>query len=287
MSTLQGIPTQHGISILKSNLKQTAKKFQLIGALTHNAPSASLSVFHTDTIETSYYDDNGVLTFVFNLPIETHFNEYLYQIKIVDTSDQSIVNCQTPVIALAKGIGGMVTLKAAVSGQAGQVIFKDSKYVTEKELNELHLVPIQADLSKLKNVSTQEVFAIGFIDNAAYQVFHPIPGAKLTVAESGKYLLSAATRCWEKARTGDFAFWSMSVSVNGVHRQELKAFGCNILQASSNKDTTANFTHPIDLNKGDALQLHVYAYGLNGSVSFYYGDSGNGGACMSLVKLGA
>ncbi|SBS65497.1 hypothetical protein [Vibrio atlanticus] len=150
MSTLQGTPTQHGISILKSNLKQTAKKFQLIGALTHNAPSASLSVFHTDTIETSYYDDNGVLTFVFNLPIETHFNEYLYQIKIVDTSDQSIVDCQTPVIALAKGIGGMVTLKAAVSGQAGQVIFKHNQYVTETELLGLHFSKLKKELLALR-----------------------------------------------------------------------------------------------------------------------------------------
>lgn len=150
MSTLQGIPTQHGISILKSNLKQTAKKFQLIGALTHNAPTASLSVFHTDTIEASYYDDNGVLTFVFNLPIETHFNEYLYQIKIVDTSDQSIVDCQTPEIALAKGIGGMVTLKAAVSGQAGQVIFKHNQYVTETELLGLHFSKLKKELLALR-----------------------------------------------------------------------------------------------------------------------------------------
>lgn len=147
MSTLQGIPTQHGISILKSNLKQTAKKFQLIGALTHNAPTASLSVFHTDTIEASYYDDNGVLTFVFNLPIERHFNEYLYQIKIVDTAGQSIVDCQTPVIALAKGIGGMVTLKAAVSGQAGQVIFKHNQYVTETELLGLHFPNLKKEFS--------------------------------------------------------------------------------------------------------------------------------------------
>lgn len=150
MSTLQGIPTQHGISILKSNLKQTAKKFQLIGALTHNAPTESLSVFHTDTIEASYYDDNGVLTFVFNLPIETHFNEYLYQIKIVDTSDQSIVDCQTPVIALAKGIGGMVALKAAVSGQAGQVIFKHNQYVTETELLGLHFSKLKKELLALR-----------------------------------------------------------------------------------------------------------------------------------------
>lgn len=142
-------------------------------------------------------------------------------------------------------------------------------------------------VDKLATVKTQEVFAVGFIDNAAYQAYHPIPGAVLTVEESGKYLLSAASRCWERVRNGDWAFWSMSVFVNGVQHSELKAFGCNILHTASNKDTTANVTHPVDLNSGDVLQIHIFIYGTNGSLSFNYGDNKNGGACMSLVRLGA
>ncbi|MCG9790681.1 hypothetical protein L1D61_26485 [Vibrio mediterranei] len=287
MSTLQAIPTQHGIDILNSELKNTVTKYRLIGALTHDAPSESLYSFYENTIETSYYDDNGVLTFILNLPIEQHFDEYLHQIHVLDSHNQSVIECSTPKVALPKGIGGMITLKAAISGEAGQVIFKHSEFITETELNELHLAPIQADLNKLKNVKTQEVFAVGFVDNAAYQVYHPIPGAVLTVEQTGKYLLSAGTRCWEKVVVGTFTFWSMSVFINGISRPELKAFGCNILQTSSNKDTTANLTYPVDLNAGDVLQIHVFIYGENGSLSFNYGDNENGGASMSLVKLGA
>lgn len=139
MSTLQAIPTQHGIDILNSELKNTVTKYRLIGALTHDAPSESLYSFHENTIETSYYDENGVLTFILNLPIERHFDEYLHQIHVLDSGNQSVIECSTPKVALPKGIGGMVTLKAAISGEAGQVIFKHSEFVTETELNELFL----------------------------------------------------------------------------------------------------------------------------------------------------
>ncbi|CAK2903341.1 Phage tail collar domain-containing protein [Vibrio crassostreae] len=149
MSALQAMPTQHGIDILNSELKNTVTKYRLIGALTHDAPSESLYSFYEDTIETSYYDDNGVLTFILNLPIEMHFDEYLHQIHVLDSNDQSVIECSTPKVALPKGIGGMVTLKAAVSGEAGQVIFKHSEFVTETELNELHLAPIKAALANM------------------------------------------------------------------------------------------------------------------------------------------
>ncbi|WP_295898974.1 hypothetical protein [uncultured Vibrio sp.] len=139
MSTLQAIPTQHGIDILNSELKDTVTKYQLMGALTHDAVSETLYEFHNNTIETSYFDENGVLTFIINLPIETHFDEYLYQINVLDSGDQTVIECTTPKIALAKGIGGMVTLKAAISGDAGDVIFKQGEYVTETELEEAHL----------------------------------------------------------------------------------------------------------------------------------------------------
>ncbi len=149
MSTLQAIPTQHGIDILNSELKNTVTKYRLIGALTHDASSESLYSFYENTIETSYYDDNGVLTFILNLPIEQHFAEYLHQIHVLDSSNQSVIECSTPKVALPKGIGGMVTLKAAISGEAGQVIFKHSEFVTETELNELYLAPIKAALANM------------------------------------------------------------------------------------------------------------------------------------------
>ncbi|UQV23169.1 hypothetical protein [Vibrio sp. J383] len=139
MSALQAIPTQHGIDVLNSELKNTVTKYRLIGSLTHDAPSETLYSFYENTIETSYYDDNGVLTFILNLPIEQHFDEYLHQIHVLDSNDQSVIECSTPKVALAKGIGGMVTLKASISGEAGEVIFKHEEFVTETELLEVHL----------------------------------------------------------------------------------------------------------------------------------------------------
>lgn len=139
MSALQAVPTEHGIDILNSELKQTVTKYQLIGALTHDAESGDLSSFHTGQIESSYFDENGVLTFILNLPIDIHFDEYLHRINVLDDNNQIVIECSTPKIALAKGIGGMVTLKAAISGQAGDVIFKQGEYVTETEFNERYL----------------------------------------------------------------------------------------------------------------------------------------------------
>lgn len=140
MSTLQAIPTQYGIDILNSELKSTVTRYQLVGALIHDAPSESLYTFHEDTIETSYYDENGVLTFIINLPIEQHFDEYLHRIDVLDANDQTVIKCETPKIALPKGIGGMVTLKAAITGEPGDVVFKHGEYMTETELVEVHLL---------------------------------------------------------------------------------------------------------------------------------------------------
>ncbi|MCG9681224.1 hypothetical protein L1D31_01490 [Vibrio sp. Isolate23] len=162
MSTLQAIPTQHGIDILNSELKNTVTKYRLIGALTHDAPSESLYSFYENTIETSYYDDNGVLTFILNLPIEQHFDEYLHQIHVLDSSNQSVIECSTPKVALQKGIGGMVTLKAAISGEAGEVIFKQSEFVTETELVDLHLTKYTLkDIAQFLPYDPQRNYSVG------------------------------------------------------------------------------------------------------------------------------
>ncbi|MEL7291505.1 MAG: hypothetical protein AAGJ88_04200 [Pseudomonadota bacterium] len=197
MSTLQAIPTQHGIDILNSELKNTVTKYRLIGALTHDAPSESLYSFYENTIETSYYDDNGVLTFILNLPIEQHFDEYLHQIHVLDSSNLSVIECSTPKVALPKGIGGMVTLKAAISGEAGQVIFKHSEFVTETELNELHLAPIKAALANM----------VGMIGE-----FH----------QSGEKPAWIDLKGGELSRTTDKLLWDYAVAAGMVITQATK-----------------------------------------------------------------
>ncbi|WP_180980569.1 hypothetical protein [Vibrio diazotrophicus] len=162
MSTLQAIPTDYGIGILNSELKETVTKYQLIGARTYDASSDQLYSFYSNAIETSYYDENGVLTFVLNLPIETHFDEYLYKIYVVDNTDQVVIECETPKIALAKGIGGMVTLKVAITGESGEVIFKNGDFVTESELTEVHLsqYPLSA-ISQFLPYNPTRIYSVG------------------------------------------------------------------------------------------------------------------------------
>lgn len=143
MSALQAIPTELGLSILSSHLKESVTQYALVGSLTFDA--TELNAFYTNTIETSYFDENGVLTFILNLPIETHFDEYLHQIQILDTQGQIVIECATPKVALAKGIGGMVTLKAAVRGSVGEVVFKSSDFITTTEIRELFLPEHRAE----------------------------------------------------------------------------------------------------------------------------------------------
>ena len=197
MSALQATPTPHGISILNSELRTTVTQYRLMGSIEQDATSDLWQSFYENTIETSYYDDNGVLTFVLDLPVEQHFEEYLHQIHVLDSNNQPVIKCSTPKVALPKGIGGMVTLKAAISGEAGEVIFKQSEFVTETELNELHLAPIKAALANM----------VGMI---------------------GEFHQSGAKPAWidlkggELSRTTDKILWNYAVATEMVIAQGIK-----------------------------------------------------------------
>lgn len=235
MSTLQAIPTQHGIDILNSELKSTVTKYRLIGALTHNAPSESLYSFYGSTIETSYYDDHGVFTFILNLPIEQHFDEYLHQIHVLDSGNQSVIECSTPKVALPKGIGGMVTLKAAISGEAGQVIFKHSEFVTETELNEIHLPPIfnlinqwDLDLSKLP-IYPEVISESGQLDIV-------LTGTTLTVPDNQTIRMFG----WKDFNTTDFQTKSFEIDL--VKTYHLRFTETNSLELKDLSDVGYNPT---------------------------------------------
>lgn len=131
MNQLQAIPTPHGLSILTSSLKSTIKQFKLLGNI--GPESADVYEFYSSTIHASYYDENGVLTFEMRLPTETHFDEYMYKVHIVDDTSAVVIECETPKVALPKGIGGMLTLKSTVTGSPGDLVFQNSDFLTETE----------------------------------------------------------------------------------------------------------------------------------------------------------
>ncbi len=149
---LQAIPTEYGLGVLTGTLKKTATRYALLGAVTHDA--AEIKPFHSDSIESAYFDENGVLIFQLDLPTAIDFKEYLHQIVILDESDKVVIECNSPKIALAKGIGGMVTLKTAVKGEAGEVVFKSGDYVTEEELQKVYLPPVLAAKEDKSNAAT-------------------------------------------------------------------------------------------------------------------------------------
>ena len=139
MSHLSALVTEHGIDVLNNELRATAIRYQLLG---HSDPaSTTIAVFYTAIIESSYFDDAGVLTFALELPTETEFAEYLHAIQIIDADDAVVITCATPKIPLTAGIGGMVTLKCDVTGTAGDILFQHGDYVTRAELTELYLPP--------------------------------------------------------------------------------------------------------------------------------------------------
>ncbi|ODS09762.1 hypothetical protein [Vibrio scophthalmi] len=213
MSALQAIPTPHGIDILNSELKNTVTKYQLVGALTHDAAAEALYTFHTATIETSYYDDNGVLTFILNLPIETHFDEYLHRIDVLDSQNQAVIECPTPKIALAKGIGGMVTLKAAIKGQAGDVVFKHGEFVTETELQEIYIPPLIQIIEDLKNGDNPYPQYIKFAEMVGEWRY------SLNEREEDGWLDLKGGTC---SRTVDLMLWAWASNNNLVIDQSLK-----------------------------------------------------------------
>lgn len=157
MDTLTAIATSYGLDVLSSQLKSSATKYALLGASTHNRPDSEAAAFYEAVIETSYFDDNGVLTFVINLPKDRDFDKYLYAIVILDDTNQVIIKANTPKAALSTGIGGMITIKAAVRGQAGEIVFKAHDYITAPELEDLWMAPIYANAAATIRTSTRQI----------------------------------------------------------------------------------------------------------------------------------
>ncbi len=155
MDKLTAIPTEYGLNLLAGDLKSTASQYSLVGHATYDSDSPVK--FYQEQIETSYFDDNGILTFVVNLPTEIDFEKYLYQINILDESNNIIIQVETPKVYLGIGIGGMVTIKAAVKGEAGEIVFKAHDYITEPEMIDLWMNPIYANSAAIIQNATRQI----------------------------------------------------------------------------------------------------------------------------------
>jgi hypothetical protein len=144
MDFLNAIPHKDGLDILKQKLydKLEHGKFVLIDNLN--------KAYYTGDVHRIFFDSDGVLTFTFVIPKDKHLTKWNKKIRILTADNKIITEVVTPEIQFVEGVGGEQVLKLAVSGNAGDIIFKKDDYLTEYEAIDLLLVPHWEQISSLQ-----------------------------------------------------------------------------------------------------------------------------------------
>ncbi len=154
MDGLIGIPNESAINILKNELKDKAVIYFLIG--THNHDDVKLNklidgssnltynqiaeyIYYKNEIESSYFDNDGILTFNLIIPTENNFKDFNYAVVVATKENEILATIPTPKIQLLKGIGGSQVVKLGISGEPGQMNFKATDYLTMNEADEILL----------------------------------------------------------------------------------------------------------------------------------------------------
>jgi len=136
MASLMAAPHEQGVEILKKELFSEIKKFSLV--------SDDSQSYFVDDVNAVFFDSDGVLTVSALIPIDKHFDKWNKSIRILTEDDRIVVEVDTQPIQFVKGVGGEQTVKMTVSGQAGEVVFKKSDYITKGELDGLYVGAVQA-----------------------------------------------------------------------------------------------------------------------------------------------
>lgn len=150
---LNGVPTQEGLNILNSQLREQVRNFVLVGCNTHedenlqeiinNAHTTTYEqiesyIFHRGECESIYYDENSVLTFEIELPISQDLSCYTYGVGLI--AEENILLCLTPTpkIMPIRGVGGTFVVKVAIKGNAGEIIFSNNE-ITRREIDNIKI----------------------------------------------------------------------------------------------------------------------------------------------------
>ena len=147
MAGLMMLPTDEGLNLLKDNIKENLKYAVLL-----DESKKEIKRYEFFSI---YYDENGVLTALFEVPIDENLTTTMKYLRIVNTDDVVISEGETPEITFVKGVGGVQTVKFAVSGEAGEIVFKANDYITKVEFDELYLPVVTAlttRITQLENI---------------------------------------------------------------------------------------------------------------------------------------
>jgi hypothetical protein len=129
MASLVGIPHKEGLEILKNELFERIRKFELL--------NDKKQPYYAGNLHSVFFDSNGVLTAIAVIPVEEHFTEWNKWVRVRADTGEIICEIETPAIQFVKGVGGEQVIKIAVSGEAGSVAFKRDDYVTSAEIEQL------------------------------------------------------------------------------------------------------------------------------------------------------
>lgn len=165
---LTALPNQQLLDFLNSQMRGKFNRALLIG---HNdvnnttlkgllEQTATLTyanikdyIFNDRTVESTYFDDEGVFTAIVNLTNENSYNKHLYAVGLF--SDDLIVGtiAKTPIIWLNEQIGGQFPIKIPIKGNEGEVVFRSTVYLPEVEAEERFLEPVIATWGMNANIA--------------------------------------------------------------------------------------------------------------------------------------
>ena len=128
---LSGVPTPHGLALLKQQLYNKIKYFSLIDAQNKR--------YYTAEVHSVFFDSAGVLSVVFLIPKEQNFTYWNKYVEILDDKKQSIIKYETPQIQFVYGVGGEQIAKLPLSGKAENIVFKKDDYLTQNEFEDIYL----------------------------------------------------------------------------------------------------------------------------------------------------
>lgn len=147
MAGLMLLPTQEGLALLKEDLKQSLKYAVLLDEAKNEIKRYEFASI--------YYDSDGVLTALFEIPVDENITTPMKYIRVLSTNGTVISEGETPEITFVRGVGGVQTLKFAVNGEAGEVVFKANDYITAVEFEELYLPVITSLTSRVTQLENK------------------------------------------------------------------------------------------------------------------------------------
>jgi len=143
---LIGLPTNDGIELLKKKLFNEIKKFRLL--------DENEEVYYESEIESLFFDEDGILTAICPIPLQENFTKWNKYIEIA-SEDVVVARIETPLIQFVRNVGGNFEVKIAVSGEAGEIVYKEKEYLTDAEFKAFYYPIFEALATKLTQLENE------------------------------------------------------------------------------------------------------------------------------------